>query len=118
VQIGNSVINDHTDMQGMYDFFGTHAITSNENFRKIQHYCNFSSAGSLYKECQEAMDKADTDVSVIDIYNIYGPSCFNSNLTSKPKKTSVSEWTFLKIYIYFVKVFTYFWVNYFTILQL
>ena len=94
MQIGNSVINDHTDMQGMYDFFGTHAITSNENFRKIQHYCNFSSAGSLYKECQEAMDKADTDVSVIDIYNIYGPSCFNSNLTSKPKKTSVSEWMF------------------------
>ncbi|XP_024464344.1 serine carboxypeptidase-like 40 isoform X2 [Populus trichocarpa] len=88
IMIGNSVINDHTDMQGMYDFFGTHAITSNENFRKIQHYCNFSSAGSLYKECQEAMGKADTDVSVIDIYNIYGPSCFNSNLTSKPKKTS------------------------------
>ncbi|CAK7330954.1 unnamed protein product [Dovyalis caffra] len=90
IMIGNAVINDETDNKGMYDFFGSHALISAENLRRIQHYCNFSNA-SISNECQAAMGKADTDVEDIDIYNIYGPLCFNGNLTSKPKKASLVD---------------------------
>ncbi|KAG6792862.1 hypothetical protein POTOM_002022 [Populus tomentosa] len=64
VQIGNAAIGDETDNQGMYDFFGTHALISYDNLH----------AGVW---------------NAIDVYNTYGPLCLDGNLTSRPRKTSL-----------------------------
>ncbi|XP_011008261.1 PREDICTED: serine carboxypeptidase-like 40 [Populus euphratica] len=89
VLIGNAAIDDETDNQGMYDFFGTHALISYDNLRKIHRYCDFSRAHES-AECRHSLLKTDADVwNAIDVYNIYGPLCLDGNLTSRPRKTSL-----------------------------
>ncbi|XP_039173917.1 serine carboxypeptidase-like 40 [Eucalyptus grandis] len=88
--IGNAVINDETDNKGMYEYYATHALISDETWYAIQKYCNFAPTGTdLASQCTSALIKADDDVSPIDNYNIYAPLCFSSNLTSHPKKTNI-----------------------------
>ncbi|KAK6143186.1 hypothetical protein DH2020_023534 [Rehmannia glutinosa] len=87
--IGNAVINDETDMKGMYEYFGSHALISDDNAEQIMKYCDFSpNATKQSDKCNEAANEADRNVDIIDIYNIYAPLCSNSSLTEKPKKTS------------------------------
>nr|XP_023876154.1 serine carboxypeptidase-like 40 isoform X1 [Quercus suber]XP_023876155.1 serine carboxypeptidase-like 40 isoform X2 [Quercus suber] len=88
--IGNAVINDETDTQGMFDYLETHAIVSDRDMYQIQKYCNFSSnASTPSRECIAASEAASKDISYINIYNIYAPLCSSSNLTAQPKKTSI-----------------------------
>ncbi|KAA8520205.1 hypothetical protein F0562_014461 [Nyssa sinensis] len=90
--IGNAVINDETDVKGMYEFFGTHALISDETSHQIQKYCDFSpSATTQSDECNVAFDEANKEVGDLDIYNIYAPLCSSSNLTAEPKKTSIEN---------------------------
>ena len=92
MQIGNAVINDETDTQGMFDYLETHAIVSDRDVYQLQKYCNFSSnASTPSHECIAASEAALKDISYINIYNIYAPLCSSSNLTAQPKKTSVSD---------------------------
>ena len=92
MQIGNAVINDETDELGMYQYFGRHALVSEKTIRQMEKHCNFSpGAASQSKECTKASDEVDDNIDVIDIYNIYAPLCFNTNLTVKPKKVTVSH---------------------------
>ncbi|KAI3425589.1 Carboxypeptidase [Psidium guajava] len=87
--IGNAVINDETDNKGMYEYFATHALISDETWYAIQKYCDFSpNVTDLVSQCKSAMSDADNDVSPVDIYDIYAPLCF-SNLTAHPKKTNI-----------------------------
>ncbi|XP_050283572.1 serine carboxypeptidase-like 40 isoform X7 [Quercus robur] len=88
--IGNAVINDETDTQGMLDYLETHAIVSDRDVYQLQKYCNFSSNASTQShECIAASEAASKDISYINIYNIYAPLCSSSNLTAQPKKTSI-----------------------------
>ncbi|XP_075644389.1 serine carboxypeptidase-like 40 [Castanea sativa] len=88
--IGNAVINDETDTQGMLDYLETHAIVSDRDMYQIQKYCKFSSNASTQShECIAASEAASKDISYINIYNIYAPLCSSSNLTAQPKKTSI-----------------------------
>ncbi|KAL5995229.1 hypothetical protein ACLOJK_025287 [Asimina triloba] len=92
LQIGNAVINEETDSLGMYDFFWTHALVSDETIKDMHKYCNFSpEATTQPKKCIDANDEVGTDLSSLDIYSIYAPLCFSSNHTDKPKKASVLE---------------------------
>ncbi|PIA48349.1 hypothetical protein AQUCO_01400747v1, partial [Aquilegia coerulea] len=88
--IGNAVINDITDNIGMYDYFWTHALISDESRHNIGKYCDFSPNGTTQsKECLNALNEAGANVGPIDIYNIYAPICSSSNLTATPKKASL-----------------------------
>ncbi|KAL2230437.1 serine carboxypeptidase-like 40 [Sesamum indicum] len=87
--IGNAVIDDETDVKGMYEYFGTHALVSDETTNRIMKYCDFSpNATQQLDECNEAANEADRCINAIDIYNIYAPLCSNSSLTEKPKKAN------------------------------
>ncbi|KAL1559579.1 Serine carboxypeptidase-like 40, variant 2 [Salvia divinorum] len=90
--IGNAVINDETDTIGMYEYFGSHALVSDETTKQIVTYCNFSpNATTQPDKCNQAAEEADRNVNVIDIYNIYAPLCSNPNLTQTPRSASVSH---------------------------
>ncbi|KAG8363641.1 hypothetical protein BUALT_Bualt19G0043700 [Buddleja alternifolia] len=87
--IGNAVINDETDVKGMYEYFASHALISDETSFQIMKYCDFSpNATTQSDECGEAASEADRNINHIDIYNIYAPLCSNSSITEKPKKNS------------------------------
>lgn len=90
IAIGNAVINDPTDNKGMYDFFWTHAFTSDQNHQAIKRNCDFTFSGGTGSDaCQAALSEASTVFYDVDIYNIYGPLCFDGNLTRVPRTTSV-----------------------------
>ncbi|XP_010279514.1 PREDICTED: serine carboxypeptidase-like 40 [Nelumbo nucifera] len=90
IMIGNAVLNDETDMKGMYDYVWTHALSSDETNKAINTYCNFN-ATKLSEKCLNSLIEAEMNVGFIDIYNIYGPLCFSSNLTEKPKMASLMK---------------------------
>ncbi|KAK6933925.1 Peptidase S10, serine carboxypeptidase [Dillenia turbinata] len=90
IMIGNAAINDETDLKGMYDYFGTHAIASPRTIQDIQKYCDFSpNATTQPTQCEQASSQVNRDIDYLNIYNIYAPLCLSSNLTSKPKKASI-----------------------------
>ncbi|KAJ1696814.1 hypothetical protein LUZ63_005326 [Rhynchospora breviuscula] len=90
ITIGNAVINDDTDTSGMYDFFWTHALISDETIDAIHKNCNFS-LDSADPSCNSALDGADTVFGNLDIYNIYAPLCMNQSTTSPPKRASIEH---------------------------
>ncbi|KAE8038295.1 hypothetical protein FH972_010820 [Carpinus fangiana] len=88
--IGNAVINDETDERGMYDYFATHALVPDRVVSQIQKYCDFSpNAGNQSRACNEATDAVSPNIDNINIYNIYAPLCFSTNITVRPKKASI-----------------------------
>ncbi|MQL94371.1 hypothetical protein Taro_027022 [Colocasia esculenta] len=93
IAIGNAVINDLTDLKGMLDFFWTHALISDDAHRDIKRHCDFTRPeGTRNDKCRMAVGLAEGTVQTeIDIYNIYAPRCFDSNLTAVPKKTSIKN---------------------------
>ena len=94
MQIGNAVIDDEADDIGRYQYLGSHALVSEKTIHQMEKHCNFSpGATSQSKECTEAVDEVHSNIDVIDIYNIYSPLCFNTILTAKPKKVTVSSYT-------------------------
>ncbi|TVU37452.1 hypothetical protein EJB05_10768 [Eragrostis curvula] len=90
IMIGNAVINDWTDTKGMYDYFWTHALISDEAADGITKHCDFKSDDSS-KLCDDAVTEADDSLGDIDIYNIYAPNCQSTGLVSPPVKPSIES---------------------------
>lgn len=89
IMIGNSVINDETDLKGMYDYFWTHALISDETIKGIHKHCNFSpSATTQGEQCSHLTNVARNNVQNFNIYNIYAPLC-SSDLTPTPRRYSI-----------------------------
>ncbi|CAL5085162.1 unnamed protein product [Urochloa decumbens] len=92
IMIGNAVINDGTDTKGMYDFFWTHALISDEAAEGISRYCgNFSVGAADSDKCDAATSEADEALQDIDIYNIYAPNCQNAGLVAPPITPSIQS---------------------------
>ncbi|KAG9135390.1 hypothetical protein Leryth_007149 [Lithospermum erythrorhizon] len=84
--IGNAVIDDEADTKGMFDYFATHALISDQTSMKINKYCDFSSHDVRQSSlCQNATTEAEANINNIDIFNIYGPLCLDTFLTNTPK---------------------------------
>ncbi|KAJ1292174.1 hypothetical protein BS78_02G372100 [Paspalum vaginatum] len=91
IMIGNAVINDATDTKGMYDFFWTHALISDEAADGIRRYCNFTDGASESDKCEAAASEAASALQDIDIYNIYAPNCQSAGLVSPPVTPSIDN---------------------------
>ncbi|XP_039173920.1 serine carboxypeptidase-like 40 [Eucalyptus grandis] len=90
--IGNAAINYETDERGMYEYFATHTLISQETWYAIQKYCDFLPNVTQVSQCKSAKLDAENEVFPhIDIYDIYAPRCLSFNLTSRPKKTNIME---------------------------
>ena len=88
MQIGNAVINEETDSDGLYDYLASHAIIS-DKAAYLNKACDRSSSKIQASVCDAAGDELGEDIEYIDLYNIYAPLCKNANLTSLPKRNSV-----------------------------
>ncbi|KAJ3683831.1 hypothetical protein LUZ60_014058 [Juncus effusus] len=86
IMIGNAVINDATDTAGIFDYFWTHALISDETINVIHKNCNFS-IDNGGPTCSSALDGSDTDVGNINIYDIYAPLC----TATSPKTPSIEN---------------------------
>ncbi|CAJ1933856.1 unnamed protein product [Sphenostylis stenocarpa] len=71
--MGNAVINDITDLKGVFDFAVSHAIISTQVYDGIRN-CDFSEK-KLKKNCDLSLARFLKAFSDIDIFSIYSPIC-------------------------------------------
>lgn len=81
MQIGNGWIDDNLCSKGMYEYYWTHAMISDETHEGIEKYCNFEI--SFQSECLKYQGRADTECGNLDIYNIYAPLCIDPPSATK-----------------------------------
>lgn len=83
MQIGNPVINDETDAKGMYQFYESHALISEQTLGRILRYCDFSDSNNsgLSTQCLVGILESQRNTAALDIYNIYAPTCSNTTST-------------------------------------
>ncbi|XP_068658232.1 serine carboxypeptidase II-3-like [Aristolochia californica] len=91
ITIGNAAVNDETDTRGMFDYFWTHALISDETIDQVHTSCDFTPNATVTTLCHDAVAKVSSSVRPLDIYNIYAPLCRSSHLTAIPKKASVVD---------------------------
>ncbi|WJZ83835.1 hypothetical protein VitviT2T_003480 [Vitis vinifera] len=84
IAIGNAWIDYETGLKGMYDFFWTHSLISDEINEGINLNCNFSSETTISDVCEQYLDAADAAVGYIYIYDIYAPLCSSSSNSTRP----------------------------------
>lgn len=89
ILIGNAVINDETDAVGMYDYFWTHALLSDEAIHNIHKYCDFSPNATVPQppQCENVGKEVSSNIVPINIYSIYTPLC-QTNISKVPKGAS------------------------------
>ncbi|KAH6835653.1 serine carboxypeptidase-like 28 [Perilla frutescens var. hirtella] len=88
IAIGNAYIDYADTMRGLFDFFWTHALMSDEHHDAILQLCNFSTS-PLSEKCTEAMADAYGDSGRIYPFDIYAPFCdLNSTAPSYHQKLS------------------------------
>ncbi|TKY67959.1 Serine carboxypeptidase 40 [Spatholobus suberectus] len=97
ILIGNAVINEETDMPGMYDYLASHAIIS-DKAAYVNKACDISTKNQ--SDCDAAEEEVDKDIEYIDLYNIYAPVCKNTNLTALPKRNSIVTDPCSEFYVY------------------
>ncbi|KAL3538893.1 hypothetical protein ACH5RR_002259 [Cinchona calisaya] len=75
IAIGNAYVDFETENTGMYDFFWSHSLISDEIHDNIVSNCNFSSESTVSDACNGYVAEADNMRGDIFIYDIYAPWC-------------------------------------------
>lgn len=72
-QLGNAYVDDETENTGMFDYFWSHAIISDEIHQGIVSNCNFSEAATSTEACDGYVRQASAAKGNIYFYDIYAP---------------------------------------------
>ncbi|KAM7518304.1 hypothetical protein LguiB_017266 [Lonicera macranthoides] len=83
IAIGNAWIDDNTGTQGIYDYYWTHALNSDETNKGIKNYCDYVT-GNYSNQCDDYQSQGNSEVGALDIYNIYAPICQHAALKPGP----------------------------------
>nr|XP_043630748.1 serine carboxypeptidase 1-like [Erigeron canadensis] len=75
IALGNAYVDDETENTGMFDYFWTHAIISDEIHSGIISNCNFSENATITDKCDDYVGQAYGAKSNIYFYDIYAPLC-------------------------------------------
>ncbi|KAL9682167.1 hypothetical protein QQ045_013960 [Rhodiola kirilowii] len=77
IAIGNAWIDDNICDKGMYDYFWTHGLNSDETNQAINKHCDYAT-GNFSDMCNKFQSQANEEVGELDIYNIYAAPCVPS----------------------------------------
>ncbi|KAJ4836417.1 hypothetical protein Tsubulata_031095, partial [Turnera subulata] len=89
IAIGNAWIDDNTGVKGRFDFYWTHALSSDETYAAINKNCDFVT-GNFSDLCIKCLQQAYDESGDINVNNIYAPLCHS--IEQKSVKTgSVKE---------------------------
>ncbi|XP_031495086.1 serine carboxypeptidase-like 34 [Nymphaea colorata] len=72
--IGNALLDDETDQNGMIDYAWDHAVISDGLYHSIKKHCNFSHVNQT-EECEAAINGYYAVYDIIDMYSLYTPTC-------------------------------------------
>jgi len=83
-KIGNPMLSILTDFQGVFDFFWTHAMISDEAHKSITKCLKLSPLGSdphnQPPECADSGKSLADVCNVIDVHNIYARRCYSPGI--------------------------------------
>ncbi|KAI3448095.1 hypothetical protein Pfo_004760 [Paulownia fortunei] len=79
IAIGNAYIDDEDQSKGVYDYYWTHALISDEIHEGIVENCNFSLGATLSEACQDYTAQAHEAKGNVFPYDIYAPLCSTSS---------------------------------------
>ncbi|KAM6545894.1 hypothetical protein CsatB_026630 [Cannabis sativa] len=91
--IGNALMDDETDQNGMIEYAWNHAVISDSLYDGIRRKCNFSDDQQVgdHNECSVLMNKYFDVYKIIDMYSLYTPKCVIINNTKKIITTSANN---------------------------
>ncbi|KAK9060363.1 hypothetical protein SSX86_021067 [Deinandra increscens subsp. villosa] len=72
IMIGNGIMNEDTDDKGFNDYLWSHALISDEIYRKLTQNCSNANTSEY---CNNLEEELGEEIGDIDFYNIYGPTC-------------------------------------------
>ncbi|KAG5542184.1 hypothetical protein RHGRI_021898 [Rhododendron griersonianum] len=100
IAIGNALIDDNTSNQGIYDYYWTHALNSDETHAGITKNCDFVT-GNLTSQCFEYLGQGDEEVNDFDpCSDNYVASYLNLPEVQKALHTINTTWSACR-YIFF-----------------
>ncbi|KAJ4849420.1 hypothetical protein Tsubulata_007257 [Turnera subulata] len=73
--IGNALMDNEADLNGMIDYAWGHALLSDGDYNAIKQNCDFSQKNFFTKECADAFSKYNALYGLIDMYSLYSPTC-------------------------------------------
>ncbi|KAK6143531.1 hypothetical protein DH2020_023879 [Rehmannia glutinosa] len=79
IAMGNAYIDAEDQLRGVYDYYWTHALISDEIHKGIIENCNFSLGASLSVACQDYAAQAKKAKGNVFSYDIYAPLCSPSS---------------------------------------
>lgn len=92
--VGNAVMDDENDQNGLIDYAWSHAVISDEDYHSLK---NCISTTSNQSSCKSAIRNFAKTYSEIDIYSLYTPVCVSQldknlrRLVSGPKALSIHD---------------------------
>ncbi|KAJ0971758.1 hypothetical protein J5N97_019717 [Dioscorea zingiberensis] len=78
IAIGNAYVSDNHNVKGVYEYYWSRSLISNETYNQVVLNCDFDN-GNYSSECLDAKDLADEEHGQLDFYNIYAPLCSDSS---------------------------------------
>ncbi|KAK3121355.1 hypothetical protein QOZ80_8BG0651340 [Eleusine coracana subsp. coracana] len=91
IMIGNGLIHQWTDVKGMYDFYWSHALISDEMADRVNKHCDFRDGAEWDQLCIQVQDEVGTFPG-IDVYNIYASKCQSDRLITPPVTPSIESY--------------------------
>lgn len=93
--VGNALTDNFHDNLGIYEYMWSHGMISDNTYRKLNLFCDFSSLVHPSHLCEKALESADAEMGQIDPYSIYTPPCSNSTATSGKQHVKRNSWRHL-----------------------
>ncbi|OAY78782.1 serine carboxypeptidase-like 34 [Ananas comosus] len=79
--IGNALMDDDTDQNGMIDYAWDHAVISDRVYHDVKTNCNFSEV-NVTNACNNALNEYFAVYNIIDMYSLYSPVCVENTSTA------------------------------------
>ncbi|MED6130854.1 Serine carboxypeptidase-like 31 [Stylosanthes scabra] len=79
ILLGNPETSDPEDRLGRVDYAWSHAVISDETYKKLRTSCDFNSRSEGNKDCYDGYDEMYKQYDEIDIYSLYTSVCFASS---------------------------------------
>ncbi|KAH9321515.1 hypothetical protein KI387_016154, partial [Taxus chinensis] len=93
--VGNAVTDDFHDQVGIFEYMWSHGMISDNSYRMLNIFCDFSSLVHSSHLCEIATNYADAEMGKIDPYSIYTPPCSNGTGTSGKQHRKRNPWRHL-----------------------
>ncbi|CAN1255046.1 Serine carboxypeptidase-like 34 [Linum perenne] len=85
INVGNALLDDETDQEGMVEYAWDHAVISDRVYQDVKTTCNFSRE-ELGASCSFALQDYFKVYDLIDMYSLYAPACINGSFSSTSRK--------------------------------